>query len=79
MIKECIASCAMGQRKLEVCPSPHALSDGVHHWWGGWPGAYCLGCGTDDPNELCICGGCECPCHEEFWRAYEEACNDKTV
>ena len=37
-----------------LCPSPHALSDGVHHWWSGWPGAWCMGCGCDDPQEICV-------------------------
>lgn len=36
------------------CPRPHELSDGTHHWWSGWPGAFCLGCFCEDPLEYCI-------------------------
>jgi hypothetical protein len=42
------------------------------HRWSGWPGAYCLDCGAEDPREIAIatgrvyfgCGlpaGCGCP------------------
>lgn len=24
------------------------------HRWSGWPGAWCLDCGIEDPNEVCI-------------------------
>lgn len=24
------------------------------HWWSGWPGAYCLKCGSEDPMEIAI-------------------------
>jgi hypothetical protein len=24
------------------------------HRWSGWPGAWCLDCGCDDPNELAL-------------------------
>jgi hypothetical protein len=24
------------------------------HWWSGWPGAYCMRCGADDPMEFAI-------------------------
>lgn len=66
--------CAVCQRKNEKCSNPHHLSDGVHHWWSGWPGAFCLGCGADDPNEICLGQGCHCECHNEFWESYEEYC-----
>ena len=44
------------------------------HHFSGWPGAYCLKCYEDDVEEICIKGGCKCPCHDEFWKAYNEAC-----
>jgi hypothetical protein len=28
------------------------------HRWSGWPGAYCLDCGAEDPIEVCIADGC---------------------
>lgn len=74
-----LPECAVGRRAGEVCPRPHELSDGTNHWWSGWPGAFCLGCGADDPNELCIGGGCPCPCHDEFWKAFEDACGNGEV
>ena len=43
-------------------------TDHEHHW-SGWPGAYCLDCHAEEPNEICM-GGCKCPCHDEFWAAY---------
>jgi hypothetical protein len=24
------------------------------HRWSGWPGAWCLDCGTEDQNEICV-------------------------
>lgn len=27
------------------------------HRWSGWPGAWCLDCGRDDPVELAIADG----------------------
>lgn len=24
------------------------------HRWSGWPGAYCLDCGAEDQNEVCL-------------------------
>lgn len=26
----------------------------MSHRWSGWPGAWCLDCGIDDPGEVCI-------------------------
>ena len=31
---------------------PHTTH--VSHRWSGWPGAWCLDCGIEDPLELCI-------------------------
>lgn len=25
-----------------------------YHRWSGWPGAWCLDCGQEDQNEICI-------------------------
>lgn len=46
-----------------LCAAPHEKSDGFHHWWSGWPGAYCLGCGCSDPQEECLGDDCRCSCH----------------
>lgn len=68
---EHIDSCA--QLEAEPCTrliSLHGEAIG-EHWFSGWPGAYCLKCGEEDKNEVCIGIGCECQCHEEFWRSYD--------
>ena len=46
------------------CPSPHPLSKDGNHWWSGWPGAYCMGCGMSYPPEICLAENCPCECHE---------------
>ncbi len=28
-----------------------------HHNWSGWPGAWCLDCGVEDPREVAIAAG----------------------
>jgi hypothetical protein len=28
-----------------------------HHNWSGWPGAWCLDCGCEDPRETAIADG----------------------
>ena len=56
--------CAVGKRQDELCPTPHELSDGKHHWWSGWPNAYCLGCGTEHPAKDCP-SECSCQCHKD--------------
>ena len=33
----------------------------LDHNWSGWPGAWCLRCGVEDPIEACLtAGGCTC-------------------
>ena len=59
-----IESCVVGKAKL----SDH------DHKWSGWPGAYCLICNCDDPNEICVADNCKCPCHDELWKSYNEYC-----
>ncbi len=63
---EHIESCTVG--KVEGKPDH---TDGTQHNFSGWPGAYCLLCGSPDANEICL-GGCECPCHDQFWWEYGE-------
>lgn len=29
----------------------------VEHRWSGWPGAWCLDCGCDDPREVAMATG----------------------
>lgn len=50
--------------------SKASCTGGVSHEWSGWPGAYCLTCGADDMDELCIGRSCRCACHDEFWSRY---------
>jgi hypothetical protein len=28
-----------------------------HHNWSGWPGAWCMDCGCDDPREIALAEG----------------------
>ena len=67
-----ISTCAM--LTVRPCPSDKSLHGELvgEHWWSGWPGAYCLKCGDGDASEICL-GGCACPCHDAFWKAYDEA------
>ena len=70
---EHLPSCAQTEKRS--CPSNRSLHDEAphEHWWSGWPGALCLKCGDEDADEVCIGGACACACHEDFWRAYEDA------
>jgi hypothetical protein len=36
----------------------------MEHRWEGWPGAWCLDCGIEDPNEVCLADGLD-PYSEE--------------
>lgn len=41
-----------------------------NHRWSGWPGAWCLDCGQEDPGEICMSEDCpyfpeECPIHPQ--------------
>lgn len=36
------------------------------HRWSGWPGAWCLDCGTSDQMELAICDGLYDPCEDKW-------------
>lgn len=67
-----IPSCPQLQKA--PCPANRSLhGEGTtDHWWSGWPGAFCMKCGSDDMDEACICGGCKCPCHDAFWQSYED-------
>lgn len=29
----------------------------MNHVWSGWPGAYCLNCGCEDPCEIALADG----------------------
>jgi hypothetical protein len=38
-------------------------SDGSYsHRWSGWPGAWCLDCGIEDPREICLADGHDDDC-----------------
>lgn len=39
----------------------------VEHWWSGWPGAYCLKCGAEDPTEIALAEGCNCVLGDMSW------------
>jgi len=68
---------------IDFCPSKgatpctanyaHHNEPKDHHWWSGWPGAYCIKCGVEDLYEICIGIVCYCPCHDDFWKSYEDA------
>jgi len=62
-----IASCSHPQGP---CPSKRSLHGEkfIEHWWSGWPGAFCMKCGTEDVMETCLADSCYCPCHEDFWQ-----------
>jgi len=68
---EHISTCS--QLLKQVCPSARSLHGEAvgEHWWSGWPGAFCLKCGDQDVNELCLGDACGCPCHAAFWAALE--------
>jgi hypothetical protein len=54
------------------CPTPHQLERHDGHWWSGWPGAWCMGCGVGDPSEVCLSGDCGCLCHDQLWEEYNQ-------
>ena len=62
--------------QIERIPCPTGIS--LHgepldeHFWSGWPGAFCLKCGSEDKNELCLGNSCKCSCHDALWKSYEE-------
>lgn len=31
--------------------------EGYAHWWSGWPGAFCMKCGAQDPAEIHLADG----------------------
>ena len=43
------------------------------HRWSGWPGAFCLRCGAEDPREVCLGDNFEfallCVCGQYVCRA----------
>lgn len=50
------------------CPVQSVLHDEKvgEHWWSGWPGAFCMKCGSSDPDELCLADECNCKCHPDY-------------
>ena len=73
-----LPECAEGAREGEVCTGTISLhgEPETEQWWSGWPGAWCMKCGVDDPEELCTGSGCSCICHEAMWDAYEKLCRE---
>lgn len=47
-----------------------ALAGEYQHQWSGWPGAYCMKCGCDDPMEFAIANGHYDP-YDEKWLSDE--------
>ena len=40
----------------------------LKHNWSGWPGAWCLDCGLEDPHEIALANGdLEIVEGESFW------------
>jgi len=62
---------------IESCEEGKIKTSDHEHKWSGWPGAYCLICGIDDARELCLGDNCRCPCHDEFWKEYNEVMTRK--
>ena len=63
-----LLTCESGQNPgWEICKVT-----GKEHNWSGWPGATCLNCFQGDLMESCL-GGCECECHVELWKSYQQA------
>jgi hypothetical protein len=56
---------------LPTCAEGNAKPADHEHKWSGWPGAYCLICGCEDPIEVCL-ADCKCPCHDTFWKEYRK-------
>jgi hypothetical protein len=69
------------QTEYRECPVKKSLygEKVTEHWWSGWPGAYCIKCGDEDKNEICLGTGCECKCHDEFWKQSKESITITTV
>lgn len=57
------------------CPAQMSLHNERigEHWWSGWPGAFCMKCGSSDPMGQCLADSCHCPCHDEVWDRRSEA------
>ncbi len=72
-MSEHIDSCAQLEKTL--CPANKSLHNERkdEHWWSGWPGAYCMKCGAEDKDEICIGDVCKCSCHDEFWKEYAKS------
>lgn len=43
------------------------------HRWSGWPGAWCLDCGADDPHEIGLADGRIDTDGEKVWFSSPEA------
>lgn len=41
----------------------------TEHRWSGWPGAYCLDCGAQDPREIALADG---NCTDEGLAIYDK-------
>jgi len=66
-----IESCAQLEKTICKVSKYFGTFEGNHRW-SGWPGAFCLDCGEEDQNEICLAISCKCPCHEAEDKAYEE-------
>jgi hypothetical protein len=64
-----IPGCAQLNRR--PCFNRVALEGISEHQWSGWPGAHCLVCYAEDPDEICLADSCRCPCHDDLWTALE--------
>jgi hypothetical protein len=72
-----IPSCASYDHPNKCPANKTMFKEGPEvHWWSGWPGAYCMKCGIEDPNEICFADSCKCPCHDEMWAEYNKMCED---
>ena len=51
----------------------------MNHAWSGWPGAYCLRCGVEDPFEILLADGIidSVGHYRDFMRYYEAVIIDR--
>lgn len=63
--EQCAEVCTDCYKFLRTCTFAHR--------WSGWPGAWCLDCGCEDPREISICLGEHVPKDHPGWHDCKEA------
>lgn len=61
LIREGLRNLNILKRPVKLYPMTDQIQEILNrkysHKWSGWPGAYCLKCGTQDPYEIAIADG----------------------